>query len=54
MNSTMHKILGVVVFAILLLAGTTGCGSGHSHSPDDASHEHGPDTHTHDNVPAHE
>lgn len=44
MNSTMHKFLSVVVFAILLLAGTTGCGG--SHSADD--HEHGPDTHTHE------
>ena len=44
MNSTMHKILSAVIFAILLRAGTAGCGG--SHSADD--HEHGPDTHTHD------
>ena len=44
MNNTMHELLSVVVFAILFLAGTTGCGG--SHSADD--HEHGPNTHTHD------
>ncbi len=44
MKTTLLKILSAVVFVILLLAGTTGCGGGHS--PDD--HEHGPETHTHD------
>ena len=44
MNNNLHKILTAFVFAILLLAGTTGCGG--SHSADD--HEHGADTHTHE------
>ena len=55
MPSNLYMMFSAVVFAILLLVGTAGCGSDHTHTDgveahDDETHEHGAATHTHDDM----